>query len=376
MGKPSFRSLGEKLAPYVLLAPFLFSLFVFFGYAFGRVVYFSFTDYDLFQAPSWVGLKNYIRIFRDMDFALAIKNSLTFMVLVTTAQTIIALLLALFLNQKVRGMKCFRAAYYMPSVASSVVVTLIFIWFFQRRGVLNFVITKLSEYRDVILLFLALAAGFQLLQLGWEKLRKRPVTLFEPALLFLSLLFSFILVFAGVRLGLIPTRDVAPVDIVWFNTAKTWPSFLGNLAFPIPLGAIMMFNIWTTSPTFMLLYLAGLQDIPRELYEAAAIDGAQSWHVFRYIIVPQLKPITFLVVTMGLIGTLQMFDQVAILGNQAPRQSTITLAYYIYTNIFPSSASPRVGMASAAAMFLALLTFVLVLAQRKVLGSEGDGDHV
>ena len=137
----------------------------------------------------------------------------------------------------------------------------------------------------------------------------------------------------------------------------------------------MLFNIWTTAPTFMLLYLAGLQDIPRELYEAAAVDGAENWHVLRYIVVPQLKPITFLVITMGLIGTLQMFDQVAILGEQAPRTSIITLAYYIYANIFPSSASPRVGMASAAAMFLALLTFLIVYVQRRVLG-EGEGDHV
>jgi len=372
----SLRRAGEKLAPYVLLAPFLFTLIIFFGYAFVRVVYFSFTNYDLFQQPQWVGLKNYVDIFRDMDFARAMKNSLTFMAVVTTAQTLFALLLALFLNQKVRGMKFFRAAYYMPSVASSVVVTLIFIWFFQRRGVLNFLISKFNEYRNVIVLFLFAAAVLQLLQVGWEKMRKRPVTLMEPAFLFLSLLVSFMLMFAGVRLGFIPTRDVAPADIIWFNTIKTWPSFLGPLSFSVPLGAIMMFNIWTTSPTFMLLYLAGLQDIPRELYEAAAMDGAERWHVFRYIIVPQLKPITFLVVTMGLIGTLQMFDQVAILGAQAPRQSIITLAYYIYTNIFPSSSSPRVGMASAAAIFLALLTFVIVAAQRKVLGSEGDGGHV
>lgn len=372
MRRPSLKSLGEKLAPYILLAPFLFTLVVFFGYAFVRVFYFSFTNYDLFQAPQWVGLKNYVDIFRDLDFGRAMKNSLTFMIIVTAAQTFIALLLALFLNQKVRGMRFFRAAYYMPSVASSVVVTLIFIWFFQRRGVLNFVITKFNEYSVVILLFLLLAGVLQLIFVGWEKLRKRPVTLMEPSFLFLSLFVSFVVIFGIVRLGVIATRDVAPVDIIWFNTTKTWPDLLGPLAFSVPLGAIMMFNIWTTAPTFMLLYLAGLQDIPRELYEAAAVDGAQGLHVFRYVVVPQLKPITFLVVTMGLIGTLQMFDQVAILGGAAPRGSVITLAFYIYTNIFPSSASPRVGMASAAAIFLAVLTFIIVYAQKKVLGEEGD----
>lgn len=126
--------LGETLAPYVLLAPFLFTLIVFFGYAFGRVLYFSFTDYDLFSTKLWVGLKNYLNIFRDLDFTLALKHSLTFMVIVTAAQTVLALVLALVLNTKVRGIRFLRAAYYMPSVTSSVVITLIFLWFFQRRG--------------------------------------------------------------------------------------------------------------------------------------------------------------------------------------------------------------------------------------------------
>jgi len=368
-------SLCEKLAPYVLLAPFLFTLIVFFGYAFVRVLYFSFTDYNLFTAPQWVGLRNYINIFRDLDFGQALKNSLTFMVIVTTAQTVLALFLALLLNQKVRGLKYFRAAYYMPSVASSVVVTLIFIWFFQRRGVFNFLATQFKAYQRPLFFFLVLAFLIQAALVLYELLRGRPVRIFEQSFLFLSLLTAFVIVYASVRTGILSPRMVEPVDIIWFNTTRTWPAFLKRFAFPIPLGAIMVFNIWTTAPTFMLLYLAGLQDIPRELYEAAGIDGAQPWHVFRYIIVPQLKPITFLVVTMGLISTLQMFDQVAILGEQAPRRSIITLAYYIYANIFPSSASPRVGMASATAVFLAVLTFIIVFVQRKVL-EDGEGGNV
>lgn len=76
-----------------------------------------------------MGLKNYLNIFRDIDFTLAMKHSLTFMLVVTTAQTVLALVLALVLNQRIRGINFFRAAYYMPSVTSSVVITLIFIWF-------------------------------------------------------------------------------------------------------------------------------------------------------------------------------------------------------------------------------------------------------
>lgn len=358
---------GEKLAPYVLMAPFLFTLIVFFGYAFVRVFYFSFTEYNLFTEPTWVGLRNYVDVFSDMDFTRALQNSLTFMVVVTAAQTILALFLAVVLNQKLRGIRFFRAAYYMPSVASSVVVTLIFVWFFQRRGVLNFILTKISEYSWIILLFLGIAAALQTMLVLWDKSHKRPVSWLEPSFLFLSCLTAFALLLFAVRLGFLAPREIAAKEIVWFNTTRTWPKFLGKLSFPIPLGAIMIFNTWTTAPTFMLLYLAGLQDIPRELYEAAAVDGAERWHVLRYIIIPQLKPITFLIVTMGLIGTLQMFDQVAILGSQAPRESVITLAYYIYSNLFPSSAVPNVGFASAAAVLLAVLTLLVVLLQRKIV---------
>ncbi len=130
----------------------------------------------------------------------------------------------------------------------------------------------------------------------------------------------------------------------------------------------MILNTWTTAPTMMLLFLAGLQDIPSELYEAAAVDGATGFAAFRHITLPGLKHVTYLVVTMGgLIGTLQMFDQVAIIGgDQAPLESVITLAYFVYHNAFPGSAVPRIGAASAAAMVLATFTFILTWIQRKL----------
>lgn len=146
------------------------------------------------------------------------------------------------------------------------------------------------------------------------------------------------------------------------------PAWAGPFAFPRPLAAIMLLNIWTTVPTMMILYLAGLQDIPGALYEAAEVDGATTWQKFWKITVPQLKHITFLVMTMGFIGTLQMFDQVAIIGGQAPLESTVTLAYYVYVNMFPSSARPAVGLASAAAMILAILTLIFVYLQRRITG--------
>ena len=367
-----WSSLKEKTAPYVLLSPFLFGFIIFFGYAFIRSLYFSFTDYDLFSMPNWVGITNYINLFKEHLFTRALKNSLTFAIIVTTLQTIFALLLAVAMNQKIKGINFFRTAYYMPSITSSIVITLIFIWMFQRKGVINYLLTLLHQYGLTIGIFLTLLVGIQLLLVVIEKLRGRPVEYFEPSYVILSIIFAALITYLLKDFNIITTAEAKAVDIFWLNTREKVPSWAGPLAFPRPLGAIMILNIWTTVPTFMILYLAGLQGIPKVLYEAAEVDGAKGWQKFWYITVPQLKHITFLIVTLGLIGTLQMFDQVKIIGGQAPLESTITLAYYVYYSAFPGASAPRIGMAAAAAIILAVLTLIVVLIQKIFFGDGKD----
>ncbi len=367
-----WSSLNEKAAPYVFLSPFLFGFIIFFSYAFIRSLYFSFTDYDLFSIPNWVGIKNYIGLFKESLFTRALKNSLTFAIIVTTLQTIFALLLAVVMNQKIKGIKFFRTAYYMPSITSSIVITLIFIWMFQRKGVINYLLTLLHQYGLTIGIFLTLLVGIQLLLVVTEKLRGRPVQYLEPSYIVLSIILASVITYLLKDFGIIKPIEAKAVDIFWLNTREKVPSWAGPLAFPRPLGAIMILNIWTTVPTFMILYLAGLQGIPKVLYEAAEVDGAKGWQKFWYITVPQLKHITFLIVTLGLIGTLQMFDQVKIIGGQAPLESTITLAYYVYYSAFPGASVPRIGMAAAAAIILAVLTLIVVLIQKIFLGDGKD----
>ncbi|GAI97437.1 unnamed protein product, partial [marine sediment metagenome] len=158
-----WSSLKEKTAPYVFLSPFLFGFIIFFSYAFIRSLYFSFTDYDLFSIPNWVGINNYLNLFKERLFTRALINSLTFAIIVTTLQTIFALLLAVAMNQKIKGIRFFRTAYYMPSVTSSIVITLIFMWMFQRKGVINYLLTLLRQHGLTIGIFLILLAGIQLL---------------------------------------------------------------------------------------------------------------------------------------------------------------------------------------------------------------------
>jgi len=367
-----WSSLKEKTAPYVLLSPFLFGFVIFFSYAFIRSLYFSFTDYDLFSIPNWVGITNYINLFKEHLFNRALRNSLTFAIIVTTLQTIFALLLAVVMNQKIRGIKYFRTAYYMPSVTSSIVITLIFMWMFQRKGVINYLLTLLHQYGLTIGIFLTLLVGIQLLLVVTEKLRGRPVEYLEPSYIVISIILASIITYVLKDFGIIKPVEAKAVDIFWLSTREKVPFWAGPFAFPRPLGAIMILNIWTTTPTFMILYLAGLQDIPQALYEAAEVDGAKGWQKFWYITVPQLKHITFLIVVLGLIGTLQMFDQVKIIGGQSPLESTITLAYYVYQSAFPGASAPKIGMASAAAIILAVLTLTIVFIQ-KMFSGEGRG---
>ena len=365
-----WSSLKEKTAPYVLLSPFLFGFIIFFSYAFIRSLYFSFTDYDLFSMPDWVGINNYINLFKERLFTRALQNSLTFAIIVTTLQTIFALLLAVAMNQKIKGIRFFRTAYYMPSVTSSIVITLIFMWMFQKKGVINYLLTLLRQYGLMMGVFLALLIGIQFILVVIEKLRGRPVEYLEPSYIVISIILASIITYVLKDFGIITTTETKAVDILWLSTREKVPFWAGPLAFPRPLGAIMILNIWTTVPTFMILYLAGLQGIPKVLYEAAEVDGAKGWQKLWYITIPQLKHITFLIVTLGLIGTLQMFDQVKIIGSQAPLESVITLAYYVYDSAFPGASAPRIGMASAAAIILAVLTLTIVLIQ-KIFSGEG-----
>ena len=229
----------EKSAPYVLMAPFLFALIVFFGYALVRALYFSFMSYNLFAPPSWIGIKNYLNLFRDVTFGRALQNSLSFMVLVTLGQTALALLLAVMVNQKLKGIKFFRAVYFVPSIASSVVVTLIFMWFFQRQGLMNYILTWLKSNAPLLLIFITTAAGCQALLVLKEKRRQLPVSVFEPSYLVLSLFLAGMLTFVLRELQVVSAlKGTPPVDTIWLNTRKTVPGWAGPLAIPIPLGAI------------------------------------------------------------------------------------------------------------------------------------------
>ncbi|WP_216325913.1 carbohydrate ABC transporter permease [Deinococcus aestuarii] len=353
---------GQTATAFLFLAPFLITILVFFFYAFARAIYYSFTDFNLFNDARVIGIKPYLDVLGDSLFQRALANTLVFSILVTVLQTVGSLLMAVALNNKIKGQSFFRSAWYMPSITSSVVITLIFLWLFQRRGVVNYLITQWLTYLPLILTFLGVMIAVQVAQVLFERSRKLPAKWFDPALAAMSALIALAVTLGLNVLGVVGARDVQPYDFQYFS--DSWLSIGGVRVLSMPLLVVVIMNTFTTIPTLMLFFLAGLQNIPAALYEAADIDGATPAQKLLRVTVPMLRPVTFYVVTISLIGTMQMFDQVAVIGSAAPQETLITLAYYVYTNTFKSGAAP-VNMAAAAAIILALIILLMVFLQRR-----------
>jgi multiple sugar transport system permease protein len=294
---------------------------------------------------------------RDSMFTLALSNTLAFSLIVTVSQTILALLLAVMVNGVIKARGFWRTVFYLPSIMSSAAMTLIFLWLFQRQGLMTELVQFVVNARWYIAAFLAIFLAIQLTLVFNARRRYDGVSLADPVFATVALLVAIVATYLLRLSALLPVYDEQFL-ISWLNTQAR------VLFLPQTLWSVALMNVFTTVPTLMLLFLAGLQSIPVALYEAAELDGAGRVRQFLYVTVPSLTPVTFAVVTLGIIGTLQMFDQVAILGDAAPLQSRITLAFYIYANAFPEGAASRIGMSSAAAILLGVLTLIIVYLQR------------
>lgn len=282
-------------------------------------------------AFNFIGLDNYNKLLfqggiRQTDFFTALKNTVYFVLGVVPTQTVLALLLATIVNQRwLRGKGLFRTAFYFPSITSSVVISIIFMWMFTQDGIVNTVIRALfPNYQNVT--WLDDSNG-----------------LFHNFLGLFGITRQTVGDWAGTRLAGITLWD-------WLSG----PS--------VTMATIMILNTWTTIGTLMVIYLAALQNIPSSVYEASAIDGATGWQQFRYITVPLLAPTTFFVLTIGLIGTFQVFDQIFVISSGGPAKTTLTIAYIVYSNGFNNS---EMGVATATALLLFAIIFLFTLVQRR-----------
>ena len=135
------------------------------------------------------------------------------------------------------------------------------------------------------------------------------------------------------------------------------------------MSVIIILVVWTTSGTFMLMFIASLQDLPVEVDEAAALDGTTNRQRLRYVTIPMIKPTIFLVLTLGLIGTWQVFDQIYVMGGGNPNGTTLSPAYLSYKQSF---ANFKYGSGAAMAFVVFAIIIVLTSVQRWVLTDKDD----
>jgi multiple sugar transport system permease protein len=140
------------------------------------------------------------------------------------------------------------------------------------------------------------------------------------------------------------------------------------------MNAIIIMNIWSTVPMFMTIYLAGLQDIPNTMYEAAEIDGASVFQRLTKITIPQLVPVTNYIIMIGLASTFQLFDQTYIVsgGSGGPNNATLTLSLIIYQYAFKTFGT--IGYASAIAILLTIVIFTISFILRKYTNEDVTGE--
>jgi multiple sugar transport system permease protein len=145
----------------------------------------------------------------------------------------------------------------------------------------------------------------------------------------------------------------------------TGPDWLNDPSWALP--ALIIMNTWTTSATFMIYFLAALQDIPTELIEAAKVDGANRFAAFWNITLPLLRPAIFLVVALATIGAFQMFDQAKFMTNGGPLRSTLTPLLEIYNKGFSDN---QFGYAAAMSVILFIVIFIFTMVQRRLIDVE------
>ena len=279
---PHARS--QALWGYLLVAPMMLGFTVFFLIALAASLVLSLTDWDVLTRPKWVGLDNYVRLFRDEAFLTAMQNTVGLTIPNVVLRLAIALGLALALNSQIRFRALYRTIFFMPVLTMPVAVATIWKWLYDPTfGPINYMLGQFGL--------------------------PRPEWLAHP------------------------------------GTA---------------LIAVVIVLLWSGVGYDMIIFLAGLQSIPRDYYEAAQIDGAGSWRQFRDITLPLLTPTTFFLLVIAIIGSLQVFDLVYVMTQVGSSNRFPTIVYYVYEEGFRNF---RMGYAITIAWVLLFIILVFTVLQ-------------
>ncbi len=267
---------------YLFSLPYIIYLALFFVVPVILLIFLSFTHYNGFTAPSWVGLENWISVFSDHKVWHALRNTSFFALIFVPLQTIVALILAFLMQKTTVGTSTLRAMYFIPVVTPWVAATVIFsVLFLPETGLASRAVAKL-----------------------------------------------------GIK------------NAQWF-LSPNWLEVMGTLA---------LFNTWKGIGDSMVIYLSGLQGIPKEVNEAAIIDGASTWQRFKHVTLPLISPTTYLIVVLSTISAFKVFELVLLLAGSDKTTSIHVLNTLIYRTSFTELAF---GEAAVVSWVLIAIVFAL-----------------
>ncbi|NOU84491.1 ABC transporter permease subunit [Paenibacillus sp. LMG 31460] len=288
----------SPIAGYLFISPWLLGFLLLTLWPMIQSMYYSFTKYTLLDAPEWIGLRNYERIFADDEmFRQSLQITILFVVLSVPIKLFSALMVAMVLNKKIKGISVYRTFIYLPSlIGSSIAVAILWQNIFGINGFIN---------------------------------------------RFLS--------YFGIE------------GISWISNPNT------------ALGTLIILVAWQFGSS-MVIFLAGLKQIPAELYEASSVDGASKVRQFFSITLPMLSPVLLFNLVLQTIGSFQMFTQAFIITKGGPINSTYMYALYLYDRAFSRY---EMGYASALAWILlvviAIVTALIFASSRYWVFYETEG---
>ena len=293
-----------SVAPWIFLAPALIFFCIYVVIPIFESLWLSLYEWNGLYTPdgectaTWVGFENYIKLWDDPNFWTSLKNNVLWLVLYMLAVPA-GLFIALFLNQTVPGMRFYKSMFFFPFVISQVVVGLIFGWFYNPDfGVVGSI---------------------------WQA------------------------IFCEETTNILGNTT--------FKCSRPAPDILSSPDYATY--GIIFAGLWPQVAYCMILYLTGLNNVAADQIEAARLDGAKGWKMLRHVVLPQLRPATFIAVVVTVIGALRSFDMIAIMTQGGPFGSTNVLAHYMY-EVAISEYGERYGYGSAVATVLFLIMLVYI----------------
>lgn len=331
----SKRVQGNAFTGYVFASPWIVGFCIFVIFPMGLSLYWSFTNFRIAspQPTQIVGLQNYSRLLlKDTGFRTSIVNTLFLTVIGLPLQMAVALLLAVLLNQKTHGERAFRMAFYLPVVLGFNTAVLL-CW----RMMLN---TGTGIINQIIRAAIAVFPP-----LGY---------LNRAVIMIVEWINAFFLGISNGNFNLLKN-----LVAVGFPAANRVPSWVES-----PLWSkmsVVLLMMWGCG-AMMLIFLAGLHNIPKEMLEAAEVDGANSWMRFCRISFPLITPYIFYNMVVGLIASLQIFEPIWVLyrDNQPLAPSAQSMVYYLWQSTFSHM---EIGYGSAISWLILLIILIVTVIQ-------------